>query len=76
LNKLTRYFVVGAILIVLGVILVAAGTAGLPPPVKGSLYILGLISVIFGLVLVVGALWIDLSQLNRERAKQQALVSP
>jgi hypothetical protein len=31
LNKLTRYFVVGAILIVLGVILVAAGTAGLPP---------------------------------------------
>ena len=59
----------GTALIVLGVTVAAVGIAWGTFPFAVVLYVLGFISVIIGLVMVIGALWIDLSQLNRERSK-------
>ena len=67
MDKLTRYLVVGGILVVIGVGLIASSTAGLPAPVSASLVVLGIVSIVLGLTMVIGALWIDLSQLRRER---------
>jgi drug/metabolite transporter (DMT)-like permease len=69
MDRLTRYLVIGPVLIVLGVGMVTLGISGVAPPAAGSLYILGLIAIVLGLIMVVGALWIDLAQLNRERSR-------
>ena len=63
MDKLTRYLLVGGALIVLGVGLLALSGTGLPFPASESIGVLGVVSM------VIGALWIDLSQLNRERTK-------
>ncbi|MCL5672430.1 MAG: hypothetical protein JRM97_08350 [Nitrososphaerota archaeon] len=69
MDKLTRYLLVGGALIVLGVGLLALSGMGLPFPASESTGVLGAVSMVIGIIMVVGALWIDLSQLNRERAR-------
>ena len=69
MDKLTRYLLVGGALIVLGVGLLALSGTGLPFPASESIGVLGVVSMVIGIIMVIGALWIDLSQLNRERAK-------
>ena len=68
LDKLARYLLVGGALIVAGVGLLAVSGSGLPFPASESIGILGAVSMAIGITMVIGALWIDLSQLNRERA--------
>jgi len=70
LDKLTKYFIAGGILIVVGVACVAYSITGLPGPEAGSLGILGVIALVLGLIMVIGALFIDLSQLSKERSRQ------
>jgi membrane-bound ClpP family serine protease len=69
LDKLTQYLVVGGVLIVVGVGLLALSTTGLPSPIAGSFGILGAVALVLGLIMVIGAMFIDLSQLHRERLK-------
>ena len=68
MDKLARYLLVGGALIVAGVGLLAVSGSGLPFPASESIGILGAVSMAIGITMVIGALWIDLSQLNRERA--------
>lgn len=69
MDKLRRYLVAGGVLIVAGVGLVAYSTTGLPFAIAESFGILGAVAIGLGLVMVISALWIDLSQLNRERSR-------
>jgi membrane-bound ClpP family serine protease len=57
-------------MIVVGVACIAYSATGLSFPEAGSIAILGVIALVLGLIMVIGAIWIDLSQLNRERSRQ------
>jgi membrane-bound ClpP family serine protease len=70
MDKLVKYFVVGGLLIILGVGCLATSVTGLPSPEAGSFGILGIVALVLGLIIVISALFIDLSQLNRERSRQ------
>lgn len=67
LDKLMRCLLVGGALVVTGVGLMAVSGSGLPFPPSESIGILGAVSVAIGITMAIGALWIDLSQLNGER---------
>jgi uncharacterized membrane protein HdeD (DUF308 family) len=69
MDKLTRYLAVGAVLIVGGVGLVALSGTSLSYPAAASVALLGAIGIILGIVMVIGAMWIDLSHLNAERSQ-------
>ena len=70
MDKLVRYLVTGGILIVVGIGLVAFAGTGLPFSTAESIGLLGVIAMVLGLVMVIGAIWIDLTSLQRERLKQ------
>ena len=70
MDKLTRYFIVGGILIVVGVGCLATSVSGLPSPEAGSFGILGAVALVLGLIMVISALFIDLSQLAKDRSRQ------
>lgn len=53
----------------------ALSITGLPSPVAGSFGILGAVSLGLGLVIEVASIFIDLSQLNKERSKPAQLPS-
>jgi membrane-bound ClpP family serine protease len=68
LDKLTKYFIAGGILIIVGVGCLATSVNGLPSPEAGSFGILGVVALVLGLIMVISALFIDLSQLSKERS--------
>lgn len=70
MDKLTRYFIAGGVLIVAGVGCLATSVTGLPSPEAGSFGILGAVALVLGLIMVISALLIDLTQLNKERSRQ------
>jgi protein-S-isoprenylcysteine O-methyltransferase Ste14 len=70
MDKLTTYFIMGGILIIVGVASVAYSVTGLSSPEVEILGILGVVAVSLGLIMVISALFIDLSQLNREKSRQ------
>ena len=70
MDKLTKYFIVGGVLIIVGVACVAYSFTGLSSPEAGSLGILGVVALVLGLIMVISALFIDLSVLNKERSRQ------
>jgi uncharacterized membrane protein HdeD (DUF308 family) len=69
LDKLTKYFIMGGILIIAGVGCLATSVSGLPSPEAGSFGILGVVALVLGLIMVISALFIDLSQLSKERSR-------